>query len=171
MAFGMLNPMTTMRSCSISCCRRWTAWKCCANSGADDYLVKPFALEELLARVQALCRRKYAVKSSRIEIDDVVIDTAAKRVSCSGRSIEMTSREYSLLEYLALHRGTVVSRSQIEEHIYDGQVDPMSNVVDSAICIVRRKLAEASARPIIRTRRGHGYVLESQEACAPSEGS
>ena len=142
------------------------------NQGADDYLVKPFALEELLARVQALCRRKYSVKTSRIEIDDVAIDTSAKRVFRANQPIELTSREYSLLEYLALHRGAVVSRSQIEEHIYDGQVDPMSNVVDSAICIVRRKLAEAKAKPIIRTRRGHGYVLESsQDACAPSDGN
>jgi DNA-binding response OmpR family regulator len=141
------------------------------NHGADDYLVKPFALEELLARVQALCRRKYGTKQTRIEIDDVAIDTAGKRVWCGEKPIELTSREYSLLEYLALHRGTVVSRAQIEEHIYDGQVDPMSNVVDSAICIVRRKLSEANARPLIRTRRGHGYVLESQDTCAPSESS
>jgi DNA-binding response OmpR family regulator len=141
------------------------------NQGADDYLVKPFALEELLARVQVLCRRKYRLVDARIVIDDLVIDTLAKRVTRGGEAIDLTSREFALLEYLASRRGAVVSRADIEEHIYDGMVDPMSNVVDSAICIVRRKLAESNPRPLIHTRRGQGYVLEVVETCAHSDAS
>lgn len=140
------------------------------NQGADDYLIKPFALEELLARVQALCRRKYGLGDARIAVGDLIIDTSAKRVWRGGTPVELTSREYALLEFLAARRGAVVSRSEIEEHIYDGLVDPMSNVVDSTICLVRRKLAEANATPLIHTRRGQGYVLEAAE-CAPSAGS
>jgi len=131
------------------------------NEGADDYLVKPFALEELLARVQALCRRKYSMKVARLELGDLVIDTAAKRVWRAQQPIELTSREYALLEYLANRKGAVVSRAEIEEHIYDGLVDPMSNVVDSAVCILRRKLSDVNPAPLIHTRRGQGYVLES----------
>jgi DNA-binding response OmpR family regulator len=131
------------------------------KAGADDYLVKPFALEELLARVQALCRRAYGSKQPRLVVTDLEIDPAALRVSRAGQSIELTAREYQLLEYLARRRGEVVSRAEIEAHIYDGQVDPMSNVVDSAICSLRKKIAVAgAARPLIHTRRGLGYVLE-----------
>jgi DNA-binding response OmpR family regulator len=141
------------------------------NQGADDYLVKPFALEELLARVQALCRRKYQRMESQITVDDLTIDPVAKRVERAGRVVELTSREFALLEYLASRRGAVVSRAEIEEHIYDGMIDPMSNVVDSAICIVRRKLAAPNSRPLIHTRRGQGYVMEAGEPCAPSAAS
>lgn len=131
------------------------------RAGADDYLIKPFALDELLARVESLCRRSYGKKQNRIAIDDFEMDLAARAVRRSGRVIDLTAREYLLLEYLAMRRGQVVSRSEIEEHIYDGQVDPMSNVVDSAICSVRKKLGGVSSAPLIHTRRGQGYLLES----------
>jgi len=128
------------------------------GAGADDYLVKPFALEELLARVQALCRRAYGTKSPVLAVADLEIDTLARTARRAGQPVELTSREYQLLEYLARRAGQVVSRSEIEEHIDDGQVDPMSNVVDSAICVVR-KIAAANDTPLIHTRRGQGYVL------------
>ncbi len=135
------------------------------QAGADDYLVKPFALEELLARVQALCRRAYGAKQPHLAIADLAIDTSARTVQRAGRAVELTAREYQLLEYLARRRGEVVSRADIEAHIYDGQVDPMSNVVDSAVCMLRKKLANsAGAVPLIHTRRGLGYVLEPLEA-------
>jgi DNA-binding response OmpR family regulator len=132
------------------------------QAGADDYLVKPFALEELLARVQALCRRAYGTKQPRLTVADLEIDTLARTAHRAGRPADLTAREYLLLEYLARRRGEVVSRSDIEAHIYDGQVDPMSNVVDSAICTLRKKIAiPAGAAPLIHTRRGLGYVLEA----------
>jgi len=129
------------------------------GAGADDYLVKPFALDELLARVQALCRRAYGTKQPRLAVGDVEIDPQARSVRRAGAAIELTAREYLLLEYLARRRDQVVSRSEIEEHIYDGQVDPMSNVIDSAICGLRKKLAAGGDAPLIHTRRGLGYVL------------
>jgi DNA-binding response OmpR family regulator len=130
------------------------------SAGADDYLVKPFALEELLARVQALCRRAYGTKQPRLAVADLELDPAARTVRRAGQAIELTAREFQLLEYLARRHGEVVSRTDIEAHIYDGQVDPMSNVVDSAICVLRKKLAvTAEAAPLIHTRRGLGYVL------------
>ena len=130
------------------------------QAGADDYLVKPFALEELLARVQALCRRAYGTKQPTLVVGDLEIDTLARTARRGGRPADLTAREYQLLEYLARRRDEVVSRADIEAHIYDGQVDPMSNVVDSAICTLRKKIAlPAGAAPLIHTRRGLGYVL------------
>jgi DNA-binding response OmpR family regulator len=129
--------------------------------GADDYLIKPFALEELLARVKALCRRAYGSKDPRLVITDLEIDTAARKVSRAGKAVLLQPREYALLEYLARRRGHVVTRTEIEEHIYGGDVEPASNVVDSAICSLRQKLAEANPTPLIHTRRGLGYELET----------
>ncbi len=129
--------------------------------GGDDYLVKPFALEELLARVEALCRRAYQRKSPRLTIGDLSLDTGAKSVTRGGQTIELTPREYALLEYLARRQGEVVTRAEIEEHIYSAQADLISNVVDSAICSLRRKLG---APPLIHTRRGLGYVLNEPPA-------
>ncbi|MGD0649993.1 MAG: response regulator transcription factor [Verrucomicrobiia bacterium] len=131
------------------------------QSGADDYLVKPFALEELLARVQALCRRGYGRKTSRLRIADMEIDMAARTVTRAGDVIDLTAREYRLLEYLALRRGEVVSRSEIEEHIYGESVDPLSNVVDSTICVLRKKITPAGQAPLIVTKRGLGYVMDA----------
>lgn len=132
------------------------------RTGADDYLVKPFALEELLARVAALCRRAYGAKQSLITIGDVTVDTGQRTVTRAGRPVELTAREYKLVEYLARRRGEVVTRADIEEHIYNGE-SPTSNAVDSAICIVRRKLAIDDAAPLIHTRRGLGYVFETAD--------
>lgn len=130
------------------------------RSGADDYIVKPFELEELLARVESLCRRSYQKASPVIRVYDLALDTSAKSVRRGGRLVDLTAREYVLIEYLALRHGHVVSRTEIEEHIYDDQVSPMSNVVDSTVCSLRKKIAVTpDSRPLIHTRRGQGYVL------------
>ncbi len=131
------------------------------QTGADDYLVKPFALEELLARVQALCRRSYGQKNSRLVIDDLEIDTSKKTAARGGHALDLSPREYALLEYLALRQGQVVTRTQIEQHIYDDLAGPMSNVVDSTVCVLRKKISLPNSPGLIHTRRGLGYVLDT----------
>jgi DNA-binding response OmpR family regulator len=125
------------------------------TQGADDYLVKPFALAELLARVEALCRRAYGEKSASLHVGPLRLDLAARRVHRDDAELELTAREWRLLEYLALRRGEVVPRTEIEAHIYDDLVEPMSNVVDTAVYSLRRKIGPE----LIKTRRGLGYVL------------
>ena len=133
------------------------------RKGADDYLVKPFALEELLARVEALSRRTYHKAETVVKVADVELDSAAKTVMRAGVKLDLTPREYALLEQLVLKAGTVISRTQLEEHIYDEMASPMSNVVDSAIYALRKKLAVREGLPtLIQTRRGLGYVFSKE---------
>lgn len=131
------------------------------RTGADDYLIKPFALEEMLARVQALCRRQYNLKSDRVTVGDLVIEISARSATRAGEVLNLTAREFKLLEYLALRRGQIVSRSEIETHLYDESADLMSNVVDSAICTLRKKLEASGGSPLIQTKRGQGYTLKA----------
>jgi len=125
--------------------------------GADDYLVKPFAFEELLARLQALIRRSYRRKNPCITLGRVKIDTAQRSAYLGPSRLELTPREYSLLELLVLKSGEVVTRGEIERCLYDERVEPMSNVVDSAVCSLRRKIDQPNAASFIQTRRGMGY--------------
>lgn len=133
------------------------------RGGADDYLVKPFALEELLARIEALCRRGYQKASSELAIGDLKLNSAAKSVTRAGVTLDLPAREFALLEYLMLRAGQIVTRTQIEEHIYDDLVSPMSNVVDSAVCALRKAIAvREDSKSLIHTRRGQGYVMEER---------
>lgn len=131
------------------------------RAGADDYLSKPFAFDELLARVEALVRRRYGNKRPLLCVGGLEVDTAARKVTHEGSEITLTPREYRLLELLARRSGEVVSRAEIEEHIYGEDIDLFSNAVESAISALRRKLEASGGTDLIRTRRGLGYVLEA----------
>ncbi len=133
------------------------------NAGADDYIVKPFNLEELLARVRAQSRRTYGKGSAVLQVADLKMDTVKKKVTRAGYTVDLTSREFSVLEYLMLRAGIPVTRTEIEAHIYDDIVSPMSNVVDSAIYGLRKKISsDPNSTPLIHTRRGQGYTLEDR---------
>jgi len=129
------------------------------NLGADDYLAKPFAFEELLARLRAVIRRRYREPSSVVRVADLEIDLAARAVRRAGSAVTLSAREYSLLEYLAMRRGQVVTRAEIHDHVYDLAAEPGSNVVDVYVGYLRRKIDEGHAVKLIRTHRGLGYSL------------
>ena len=126
------------------------------DTGADDYVVKPFDLSELFARLRALIRRSANKTTNVIEIGSVKIDTAARKVSHKEKPVELTAREYALVEFLALHRGEVVTRTQLYEHLFDENECSLSNLLDVHVSNVRKKLGAE----FIVTRRGHGYCIE-----------
>ncbi|QDV09780.1 Response regulator MprA [Planctomycetes bacterium Poly30] len=129
------------------------------DSGADDYLVKPFEMKELLARTRALVRRKYDQKDTKVTVGDVEIDTAGRHVQVAGEPVVLTAREYALLEYLALRKGQIVTRDEIGDHLYYNGRPSSSNVIDVYMGYLRRKL-EGGGRPkILHTKRGQGYLL------------
>jgi DNA-binding response OmpR family regulator len=130
------------------------------ETGADDYLVKPFAFQELLARVQALVRRKYTAKSNIISVGDLEIDLNRRLINKNNRPVNLPPREFLLLEYLVLNKGKAVSRTSIEEHIYDEKADPFSNVIDAAVCSLRKKIDIKGEKSLIKTIRGYGYIIE-----------
>ena len=136
--------------------------------GADDYLVKPFAFSELLARVNALVRRKYVHKCPTLNVADLRIDILSKRVWRGDDEIELTFREYMLLEYLAMRAGQVVSRTDIWEHVYEFNSEASSNVVDVYIGYLRKKLDAPDTPSLIETVRGHGYRLRTDSDSSPA---
>jgi two-component system, OmpR family, response regulator len=132
------------------------------DSGADDYLVKPFAFDELLARLRALLRRHPGERPARIVVGDLEVDPARHVVERAGQPVELTAREFAVLEFLARHCGEVVSRTHLLEHVWDMNYAGSTNVVDVYVSYLRKKLEQPFGRPLIRTVRGVGYTLESE---------
>ena len=131
--------------------------------GADDYLTKPFSLDELLARVRVLLRRRDTIMQTHICVGDLDIDPARKEVRIAGQLVELTTKEYALIEYLARNAGTVLSRTQLSEHVWDQHFEPASNVVDVYVGYLRNKIDKKFGRSFIKTVRGHGYMLDIKE--------
>ena len=131
------------------------------QEGADDYMVKPFALEELVARVQVLTRRSFGIRKAEIEVGGLKIDTLKRSAHAGEAPVKLTAMEFSILELLALRRHQVVSRADIWEQLYDFDADADSNVVEVLIARLRKKMSEAGLPKLIHTRRGAGYILDT----------
>ena len=136
------------------------------DSGADDYLVKPFEMEELAARIRALLRRAPEVLPAAIAVADLVVDTRGQQVTRGGRPVPLTTKEYTMLEYLARNAGRVVGRAELCEHVWDENHDPFSNAIEVYINRLRRKVDQGAPIPLIHTRRGAGYLLAAEPAAA-----
>lgn len=134
------------------------------DEGADDYLVKPFALEELEARLRALARRAPAWQHHDLVVDTLEVDPVARRARRGGRDVELTATEFALLEYLALHPGVVLTRARISAKVWDENYDPASNLIDVYVARLRRKIDGPGDRPLIHTVRRTGYVLDPDRA-------
>ncbi len=134
------------------------------DSGADDYLTKPFDFKELLARLRALLRRAAVFRPEVVQVGDLSINTASHSVVRSGRSIALTAKEYALLEFLILNQGRVVGREQIAQHVWDENFDPLSNIIDVYIKRLRAKIDAGSPLRLIHTRRGEGYILAAEQS-------
>ena len=132
------------------------------DAGADDYLPKPYHFPELLARVRALLRRGPVLGPSLLKVGDLAIDTRTRRVSRNAKEIQLTTKEYTLLAYLARRQGEIVTRADISEHVWDESFDPASNVIDVYVQRIRRKIDDGHSQKLIHTRRGAGYVLTAE---------
>ncbi|MDK8238852.1 MAG: response regulator transcription factor [Gemella morbillorum] len=130
------------------------------DSGADDYIVKPFEFDELLARIRVLMRRNYGFATNIIQVDDVVLDISKKQVTRSGESIVLTGKEYEVLEYLFKNKTGIISREQILNHVWDYDYEGTSNIIDVIVKNIRKKLDVGSKKPIIHTKRGLGYFVK-----------
>lgn len=128
--------------------------------GADDYIVKPFDFNELMARIRAVVRRKYGNSSNRLVIGDLILDTSEKSVTRAGKQIELTGKEYEVLEYLMQSKNRILSREQIKEHVWDFDYEGDSNIIDVLIKNIRKKIDIEDGKQIIYTKRGLGYVIK-----------